>query len=138
MKRMIGLGRQIVKKFLDKYAKRVILYRGEKMAYKKNWNPDHKATKDELRSALMGMIPEITDNAFTVSFASDDGGHHAVIISERDENSDESPYKDLNAIPSGFMGWRILKMHVPDGYIAVFYNEDGSRTKTKSRDDEWD
>ena len=131
----VGFGEPIVKKFLDKISERVILYQGEIMAYKHNWNPSTKATKKELREALMQIATELTDTQFTVTFQSDDGGHHAVIVAEREEGSEESPFKNLDALPRGFMGWRIIKLHVPAGYISVFYNEDGTKSVTKTRDD---
>ena len=104
------------------------------MAYKENWDPSHKATKQELREVLMSIAPDLTDNRFVITFASDDGGHHAVIVSERDPDSEQSPFKNSSVLPSGFMGWRVLRLHVPHGYIPVFYNQDGTRTVTKSND----
>ena len=120
-----------IKKLLDKSPKRVILHEGDIMAYKHNWDPSTKATKKELKAALKVIAPELTDTRFVITFQSDDGGHHAVNIAEREPDTEASPFKNPEALPRRFMGWRVLKLHVPDGYIPAFYNEDGTRSITK-------
>ena len=97
------------------------------------WGKSDKVSKKEVRQALMLEMTYNTDNRFTVGFASDDGGHHAVCYAERDPNSEDSPFKDK--IPSKFMGWRVLFLHVPDGYIDVFFESDGTKRETKSYDE---
>lgn len=88
-----------------------------------------KAPKKELREALMGLLVDKTPNRFTVRFDSDDGGGHVVAIVERDAGqscNDRTPYDGWDDRPTKFMGWRILYMHVPDGYIDVFFDADGN------------
>ena len=88
-----------------------------------------KAPKKETREALMGLLVDNTPNRFTVRFDSDDGGGHVVAIIERNpgESCDGlSPYDNWQDRPMKFMGWRVLYMHVPDGYIDVFFDADGN------------
>ncbi len=88
------------------------------------WNGP-KASKDDLRLGLMRKLVEVTDNRFTVTFQNDGSGPHACAMVERDENSDESPFKER--LPPKFMGWRVLMIQVPHGYVEAFYHIDGTR-----------
>ena len=92
-----------------------------------------KASRKEVRDALMKDLVNETENRYTVAFASDGSGHHVVAYAERDPNSSDTPFK--NTLPSKYMGWRLLKIHVPNGYIDVFFEEDGSKKITKSYDE---
>jgi len=104
------------------------------MAYKQNWDPSSKGTKKEVFEALMKETVEYTDNRFVVSFESDDGGSHIVLRVERNED-DTTGYK--KTFPAGsYMGWRVLKVSVPSGYLEVFYNDDGTKRTTKRADDD--
>jgi len=84
------------------------------------WNKE-KVSKEEVFAELMKKMPYVTDNAFTVRF--DDGA--AICVSERDQDSDESPFKEghYDIIPPQVLGWRVLKIMVPKGYIDVFYHD---------------
>ena len=80
-----------------------------------------KVSKEEIFAELMKKMPYITDNAFTVRF--DDGA--VICVSEKDQDSEESPFKEghYDIIPPQVLGWRVLKVMVPKGYIDVFYGE---------------
>ena len=93
-----------------------------------------KAPEKEVREALMKAAVDITDNRFTVTFESDDTGKHACLYIER--NPDDTCGFD-ERMDTKFMGWRVIHMNVPDGYIPVFFNEDGSKTTTKRVDDDY-
>ena len=84
------------------------------------WNKE-KVSKEEVFAELMKKMPYVTDNAFTVRF--DDGA--AICVPERDQDSDESPFKEghYDIIPPQVLGWRVLKIMVPKGYIDVFYGD---------------
>ena len=93
-----------------------------------------KAPEKEVREALMKAAVDITDNRFTVTFESDDTGKHAVVYIER--NPDDTRGFD-ERIDGKFMGWRVLHMNVPNGYIPAFFNEDGTKSSTKRADDDY-
>ena len=93
------------------------------------WNGP-KASKKDTREALMKELVTITNNAFTVAFESDGAGPHVVAYVERNPESDESPFPGF--LPEKFMGWRVLRISVPHGYIPLFYNLDGTKRVTQS------
>ncbi len=105
------------------------------MAYEQNWNPKNKGTKKEVIAALHKDAVEWTDNKFIVTSESDDGGAHFVLHIER--NSDDTTGLKDRPPFNKYMGWRVLFLNVPEGYLSAFYNPDGSPKKNKSRD-EWD
>ena len=80
-----------------------------------------KVSKEEIFAELMKKMPYVTDNAFTVRF--DDGA--VICVSEKDQDSEESPFKEghYDIIPPQVLGWRVLKVMVPKGYIDVFYGD---------------
>ena len=53
------------------------------------WNGP-KASKDEVRKALMERIPDITNGTFTVAFQSDGSGPHVSVIAERKFGSESN------------------------------------------------
>tara|TARA_Y100000034_G_scaffold57024_1_gene69739 strand:+ start:372 stop:683 length:312 start_codon:yes stop_codon:yes gene_type:complete len=75
----------------------------------------------EAIEALKDMAVELTDNAFVVTKENDDGGSHLVITSDRNEGSEESPFKVWKK--RRLMDWDVLLRHVPHGYVEVFYGE---------------
>jgi len=87
-----------------------------------------KGDKAETREALMRAAVEITDNRFTVAFENDDTGNHICLYIERNPD-DTRGFAEHG--PERLMGWRILHMNVPSGYIPIFFNEDGSKKITK-------
>ena len=104
------------------------------MAYKQNWSPDEKPNEKDLKEFLTKLAVDLVDTAFLVAFQNDDGGRHAVIMAEMEEDG-SSPWKEGSAGAIPKTGWRVMRMTVPDGYLAVFYNRDGTHRKTKSQDD---
>ena len=92
-----------------------------------------KAPQKEVFTALMKEAVEYTDNTFIVCFESDDTGMHVVLKVERNED-DTSGFKKFPDV-SKYMGWRLMCVHVPKGYLHVFYNADGSKNETKNQDD---
>lgn len=104
------------------------------MAYKQNWNPEGKKTKKEAIAQLYKEAVEWTDNKFIVTHESDDGGAHIALYIER--NSDDTTGLKGRPPFNNFMGWRVLFINVPEGYLGVFYNPDGSKRETKRGEDE--
>ena len=80
-----------------------------------------KAEVKEAIEALKSKAVELTNNAFVVTKDNDDGGGHLIITSDRDEGSEESPFKVWKE--RRCMGWDVLLRHAPHGYIEVFYGE---------------
>ena len=92
-----------------------------------------KASKREIRSALMILAAEHTPNRFNVVFQSDGSGPCAVLMVERDAGDDSdgiSPFVGWPEKPAKFMGWRTIYMHVPYSYIEVFYDANGNYKAT--------
>ena len=88
-----------------------------------------KATKKEVREALMSLAAESTPNRFNVRFDSDGSGACVILMVEREpgEDSDgKSPFAGWPEMPAKFMGWRVVFMHVPNKYIDVFYDADAN------------
>ena len=93
-----------------------------------------KLSKKEIITALTEEGPMYTMNKFLVSCESDDGGFHVVMRAERnlDDTSGFHRMPDVR-----HMGWRVICVPAPRGYLDVFYNADGSKHKTKDTDDLW-
>lgn len=74
-----------------------------------------KGTKKEVEDALHEICITEWDTEYRVLWTSDDGGNHITVAFEGvPENSAEK-------IPSTFMGWRLIKMNVPEGYLQTFH-----------------
>ena len=104
------------------------------MAYKQNWNPEGKGTRKEIIASLYKDVVEWTDNNFIVTHESDDGGSHISVHIERNED-DTTGLKGRPPFNS-YRGWRVLFLNVPKGYLAAFYNPDGTKRETRRTDDE--
>ena len=65
-------------------------------------------------SLLMSDLPDLTDGAFSVIKATDDGGHHIEIQLEHHKDS----LKVRNFIDKNYASLRIIIMNVPIGYLA--------------------
>jgi len=88
-----------------------------------------KATKKEIKGGLMTLATENTPNRFNVKFDSDGSGPCAVLMVERDKGEDSngrSPFNSWTMMPAKYMGWRVVFLHVPHGYIDTFYDADGN------------
>ena len=106
----------------------VFIQTKEEKAMTKFRNGD-KATKKEVREALMSLAAESTPNRFNVKFDSDGSGACVILMVERDAGEDsngKSPFKGWPEMPAKYMGWRVGFMHVPNKYIDVFYDADGN------------
>ena len=75
-----------------------------------------KAAKEEVEDQLYDICITNWDTEFRVLWQSDDGGHHIVVAFEGAVPPDS---KEL--LKSPFMGWRMIRMLVPEGYLAAFY-----------------
>ena len=75
-----------------------------------------KATKEEVEDKLHDICITNWDTEFRVLWQSDDGGHHVVVAFEG-----EVPPDSKELLKSPFMGWRLIRMKVPEGYLGVFH-----------------
>jgi len=88
---------------------------------------DDKAPRQEAINALILKIGEYFTGRYEVRGASDDGGNHLEIQIEvpqpgqnfEDQVSDFPPLFDI--IPK-WMGWRVILLKVPLGYIDAITN----------------
>tara|TARA_Y100001973_G_C5207872_1_gene342954 strand:+ start:3087 stop:3371 length:285 start_codon:yes stop_codon:yes gene_type:complete len=83
------------------------------------WNKGDKVDKKEAIEALMKELVKVTDTTFTVRAESDDAGSHLVAYIERTMDDEIPDKKDL---PDKFLGWRLLVVHVHEGYIKYVMN----------------
>ena len=88
-----------------------------------------KGDKAEVRKLLMDRAVDITNNQFAVVFGSDDCGTHVCLYVER--NPDDTVGFTNRLDGKVIMGWRVIYMNVPDGYLRVFFNDDGTKRVTK-------
>tara|TARA_Y100001938_G_C8051368_1_gene411930 strand:+ start:643 stop:909 length:267 start_codon:yes stop_codon:yes gene_type:complete len=75
-----------------------------------------KATKEEVEDKLHDICITNWDTEFRVLWQSDDGGHHVVVAFEG-----EVPPDSKELLKSPFLGWRLIRMKVPEEYLGVFY-----------------
>ena len=75
-----------------------------------------KAPKIEVDDALNELCILEWDTEFRVLFQSDDMGEHIVVAFE-----EAAPGDSKDKIKSPFMGWRVIRTVVPEGYLAVFH-----------------
>ena len=75
-----------------------------------------KASKIDVDDALNELCILKWDTEFRVLFQSDDMGLHVVVAFE---NAVPSDSKEI--LRSPFMGWRLIRMEVPEGYLAAFH-----------------
>jgi|TARA_A100001011_G_scaffold399551_1_gene508764 hypothetical protein len=78
-----------------------------------------KASEKEAIEALKEKAVELTNNAFAVTKEYDDGGGHLVLTSDRDEGSEETPFKFW--LERRILGWHVMLRHTPHGYVEAFY-----------------
>jgi len=76
-----------------------------------------KAPEEEVKKALMIELVECTDNAFTVCKESDDTSTHISVYVEKKDTSRNNDFVWKKRLPVKFMGWRILIIFAPIGYI---------------------
>tara|TARA_B100000902_G_C26581340_1_gene561326 strand:+ start:197 stop:460 length:264 start_codon:yes stop_codon:yes gene_type:complete len=75
-----------------------------------------KAAKADIDDALNELCIVEWDTEFRVLFQSDDMGEHAVVAFEG-----EVPVDSKDKIKTPYMGWRVIRMQVPEGYLSAFY-----------------
>ena len=68
-------------------------------------------------------IPDLTDGAFDVVVASDDGGNHVVVKIEAHDDG----HKILHFLTKEFPKVRTLVLLVPLGYLEVFGSANASK-----------
>ena len=84
------------------------------MAYEQNWKPKDKLSYEDLKELLASIMPEVTDNAFAIKKASDDGGSVVEVWIEGGLQGTPNPQ-----IPKA-RGWRVVWVSCPQGYIDAF------------------
>ena len=75
-----------------------------------------KANKEDVEDAIHEICIVNWDTEYRVLFKSDDGGNHIVVAFEG-----EVPPKSKDILRSPFMGWRLVRLIVPEGYLGVFH-----------------
>ncbi len=85
------------------------------------WNKEDKVSKKDAIEALMRELVNVTDTPFTAKAESDDAGGHLTAYIERDISDEIVDKKDM---PDKFLGWRLLVVHVHEGYIKHIMNRE--------------
>ena len=80
------------------------------------WTGD-KVSEEEVKKALMNELPDCTDNAFYVKKQSDDTSTHMTVYVEKEDTSKNTDFEWKKRLPPKFMGWRVLIIFCPIGYI---------------------
>lgn len=75
-----------------------------------------KASKETVEDAIHEICIVNWDTEYRVLFRSDDGGNHIVVAFEG-----EVPPESKDILRSPFMGWRLVRLIVPEGYLSVFH-----------------
>ena len=75
-----------------------------------------KATKEEVEDKIHDICIVNWDTEFRVLWQSDDGGLHVVVAFEG-----AAPEESRELLMSPFMGWRLCRSIVPEGYLSVFH-----------------
>lgn len=85
------------------------------MAYEHNWNPKDKLSFEELKEELTPIIIDISDEAFAIKKASDDGGTVVEVWIEGGLKGVPNP-----RLPPKCKGWRVVWVSCPLGYIDAY------------------
>ena len=75
-----------------------------------------KATKEEVEDRIDTICILNWDTEYRVVFDSDDMGNHISVLFEG-----EVPQETKDLLRSPFQGWRLVRIMVPEGYLAAFY-----------------
>ena len=81
-----------------------------------------KAPEQEVEKALRSLLVDNWSGAFAVNFWSDDGGRLVQAVVECSDPDAALSTEFTNALPTRFMGWRLVILKVPIGHIKVFYS----------------
>ena len=76
-----------------------------------------KAPEEEIKKTLMKELPDYTDSAFFVRKESDDTTTHMSVYVEKENPGENMNFPWKKELPPKFMGWRIIIIFVPIGYI---------------------
>ena len=74
-----------------------------------------KASKEEVEDALHEICISNWDTEYRVYWKNDDGGLHVVVAFEG------VPEDSADLMPTYFMGWRLIRLNVPEGYLETFH-----------------
>ena len=81
---------------------------------------NEKETKEKASDALRHHVKDVCDLIYLVKFESDDGGHHLALYVEVPNPTELlEPYLREALVTSIWMGWRLIVLKVPPGYIEV-------------------
>ena len=75
-----------------------------------------KAPKSDVDDALHDICITEWDTEFRILFHSDDMGEHIVVAFEG-----EVPPNSQEKLESPFMGWRLVRLKVPEDYLGTFH-----------------
>tara|TARA_Y100000593_G_C4250074_1_gene306700 strand:- start:827 stop:1099 length:273 start_codon:yes stop_codon:yes gene_type:complete len=75
-----------------------------------------KAPPEEVEDKIYDICITNWDTEFRVLWQMDDGGKHVVVAFEGEIPSDAKV-----ELRSPFLGWRLIRMLVPEGYLGVFH-----------------
>ena len=71
---------------------------------------------EEVEDTLHEICIMEIEEEYRILQQSDDGGNHIVVAFEG-----VVPFKAKKYLTGSFMGWRLLIMTVPEGYLKLFY-----------------
>ena len=75
-----------------------------------------KSPKSEVEDALHEMCIVEWDTEYRILWQSDDMGEHVTVAFEG-----SVPPDSKEKLRTPYMGWRIVRLEVPDGYLGAFY-----------------
>jgi len=81
------------------------------------WNKGDKTPKEEAVKALMAELVNCTDNRFFAKADSDGAGAHICAYVETIHTDNTNNFVWKKQLPDKFMGWRLIRIFVPIGYI---------------------
>ena len=82
-----------------------------------------KAPQEEAQKSLMDHIAEIWDGTFWVNFFSGDNGAGIQAVLEVEDTSKSMDPDFRSKFPAVWMGWRLIVLKVPIGYIEFMKNK---------------
>ena len=82
-----------------------------------------KASKEEAQKSLMEHIADNWTGPFWVNFFSGDNGAGIQAVLEVENTSKHLDSDFRNKFPADWMGWRLIVLKVPFGYIEFLKNK---------------
>ena len=77
---------------------------------------ENKVNYSEAEDRLHEICIEDIGEEYRIYISSDDGGNHIVVAFE-----ENLPEDARSKIENPFMGWRLIFLIVPEGYLEVFH-----------------